>query len=89
MVYLTNTSACLKTLILVKKSEFQRIQTQINKDAIVGWQNAIDIQPINDQRLSHPDFNKLREKNTEDIISKYDNESFGELIVQIYEQCNH
>jgi len=82
LIYPSNTSACLKTLILVKESEFRRVQTQINKDAIVGWQNAIDIQPINDQRLSRPEFSKLREENTQYIISKYDDESFGDLIVQ-------
>jgi len=66
----------------VKKCEFQRVLTQINKDAVVGWQNTIDIQPFNEQKLNRSEFNKQREINTADIISKHDDELFGNFIVQ-------
>jgi len=66
----------------VQESQFQRVITKINKDAIVGWQNLIDIQSISDKRLSRSDFEKQIEKNTEDIISKHDDKLFENLIVQ-------
>ncbi|HEY8036007.1 MAG TPA: hypothetical protein VIF37_10515 [Methylobacter sp.] len=82
MVSSTNTSERQKTLILVQESQFQRVLTQINKDAIVGWQNIIDIQSINDLKLNRSDLKKQSEKNTEDIISKYYDNLFVDLIVQ-------
>ncbi len=66
----------------MKGSEFQRVLTQINNYAIVGWQNTIDIQPINDQKLNRSDLKKQSEKNTRDIISKYDDKLFVNFIVQ-------
>lgn len=82
MSYSANPPAFQKTLVLVKECEFQRVQTQINRDALVDWQKAIDIQPINDQRLSRSELNEQIENNTNNVIAKYDDKLFNNLIVQ-------
>lgn len=82
MRYSANPPAFLKTLVLVQEREFHRVRTKINTDASVGWQKVIDIQPINDQRLSRPELEKQKEKATNSVIAKYDDKLFDNLIVQ-------
>jgi len=76
-----NTQESLKVLILVEGSEFKRVQAYLNKVAMVGWQNVIDIQPIKTKKLKQSEIKQESDKNTEEIISKLDDKFFDSLIV--------
>ena len=81
LTHSANTQEYLNVLILVEESEFQRVQARLNKVAMVGWQNVIDLQPIKTKKLKQSEIKQESDKNTGEIISKFDDKFFDYLIV--------